>query len=66
MRIDSSIPYDDLVAYFKEQAIKVKLTRNPDRVYGSISIPSTFIDFEGDHVDQAVKAYRFYFLSAGG
>lgn len=67
MIIDSSIPYHDLEAYFKTvKTTKVTLIKNPDRILGSIRIPSTTIRFEGDYVTEAVDDYRLRFLSAGG
>jgi len=65
MTVDSSIPFDDLMAYFKDHD-HVRLIKNPDRLMGSIRIPSTTILVEGDQAEQIIEAYRMAFLTAGG
>ncbi|MCH4891018.1 hypothetical protein EZV73_25800 [Acidaminobacter sp. JC074] len=65
MTVDSSIPFKDLEAYFKDKE-NVRLIKNPDRLMGSIRIPSTSIVVEGDQAEKIVEAYRMAFLTAGG
>jgi len=66
MIIDSSIPYHELVKYFENSGDTIKLTRQPNRVMGSLIISSTLIEFLEDDVEVQVHKYRMHFLSAGG
>ncbi len=65
MTVDSSIPYNDLEAYFKSNKY-VTLTKNADRVLGSIRVPSTTIYVKGENAEKIIEDYRMAFLTAGG